>query len=540
MEDNFVNVDNYIDDIDQCMPHFVFYRRGQCNPYLGDFGIEYDGPKNRSVTDCYCTACRTRYEDTIRKPNEYKHKEVGTCANCGETVVYRQMNRGRGTYYFTRNFAVFEGAGDKMRIACIKATQKFNDPEDLQPELDWYTITKYELQPGKAVQYWLAWDGSRYSWRPKKTKAIEPNYSHGGFFYRDGEYTTINEECINSSFLRYLWRGEQHPDTLYISWLCRYAEHQQLEYLVHGELFGLAQKIVSHGLGNDVRINWRSNDLKKMLRLSKAEINYHKQYGGTKYSQYIRFRRNFFHGKNDLETISYFDEFHSSVSYIKECAELSGLSHKKIMDYALRKKNAQGAYFLLIQYRDYLRECEKLNYDMSSTAITLPKDPFAAHERTMKLISEVEDKKPNDILRKTDADQKRYELEVVDMELGLQLILPTCVGDIAAEGAKLNHCVGGYANRHAFGKTTILFLRTLSKPETPYYTVEIANDLHIVQCHGYANERFAPKDTLVLEFEDRYTEYLETLRVKRQREAEKAKRKSKKKKQHKAKARAAA
>jgi hypothetical protein len=158
----------------------------------------------------------------------------------------------------------------------------------------------------------------------------------------------------------------------------------------------------------------------------------------------------------------------------------------------------------------------------------------------MKLISEVEDKKLNDILRKTDADQKRHELEVVDMELGLQLILPTCVGEISVEGAKLNHCVGGYADRHAFGKTTILFLRTLSKPETPYYTVEIANDLHIVQCHGYANERFAPKDTLVLEFEDRYTEYLETLRVKRQREAEKAKRKSKKKKQHKAKARAAA
>ena len=538
MEDNFVNVDNYIDDIDQCMPHFVFYRRGQCNPYLGDFGIEYDGPKNRNVTDCYCTACRTRYEDTIRKPNEYKHKEVGTCANCGETVVYRQMNRGRGTYYFTRNFAVFEGAGDRMRIACIKVAQKFNDPDDLQPELHWYTITKYELQPGKAMQYWRTWDGNGYSWRTKKTKAIEPNFAQGGFFYRDGEYTLINENCIDNSFLRYLWRGEEHPDTMYITWLCRYAEHQQLEYLVHGELFGLAQKIVSQGVGKDVRVNWHSNDLKKMLKLSKAEINYHKQYGGTKHSLYIRFRRNFFKGRNDLETIRYFDEFHSSISYIKECAELTGLSHKKIMDYALRKQNAQGTHYFMTLYKDYLHQCRKLDYDMNSTAVTMPKDMFEAHDRTAALITALADAKLNKIMYVT--DQSRHDLEVVDMELGLKLVLPTYAHDIVTEGAKLNHCVGGYADRHAIGKTTIMFLRRISDPKTPYYTVEIANDLHIVQCHGYANERYNPKAAIIEEFERRYTEYLEMLKIKRQKEAEKAKRKSKKKKQHKAKAQVAA
>jgi hypothetical protein len=49
--------------------------------------------------------------------------------------------------------------------------------------------------------------------------------------------------------------------------------------------------------------------------------------------------------------------------------------------------------------------------------------------------------------------------------------------------------VGGYAQRHLEGKTTILFLRYTEDIRKPYVTIEINDaDYHIVQVHGYRND----------------------------------------------------
>ena len=229
------------------------------------------------MTDCYCTACHERYEDDINSPKHYKHKKFGYCTHCRAPVEYRQMNYGRSTYYYTKNFAVFEGAGDRMHIECIKVSQKFDDEEEneLQPVLDWCTVTRYELEPGRAVQYRCVWDQfeRRYTWVPKKGKATEPNFSMGCFGYRDGTYTLINHEAVSRSFLKYLFKDSENLPSLYIEWLCRYAEHPQLEYLMRGGLYQVAEEYVTKNL-HGIRLNWRSNDLKKIVKLHKAELKY--------------------------------------------------------------------------------------------------------------------------------------------------------------------------------------------------------------------------------------------------------------------------
>lgn len=549
MEKSFINIDDYRDEIENYFPKFVFYRRGFHSPTVGSCGEFFEDERDSKVTDCYCTACHQRYEDGINSPKHYVHKELGYCANCGAQVEFRQMNRGRQTYYVTGNFAVFSGAGDVMRIQCIKAEQSFSaDPYEFDPKLSWYTITMYELSPGNAVQYRYFWDYKYQKplWIKKKTRATEPNF---GSMYNYGDYThhLINHDCVDRSFLRYLFKGMdfQELPSPYIQWLCRYAEHPQLEYLMHGGLWLLARdyvgQVAAYGYGSKgsaFRINWRSNDLKKMLRLDKTELEYIKEESGRLYSSYIQFRRDFWHGRSSAETIKYFKEFKGSVPYIIEAEKISGLSRKKIMDYALHRKNTQGTYFFMIQYCDYLKECRELGYNMDRTAITMPKDMFSAHERTMHLCMEIETAAATKKLGKADA--KRRDLEVVDMELGLILRLPRTCAEIIEEGAKLDHCVGGYADRHADGKTTILFLRTIGKPETPYYTMEVRNDLSIAQCHGYQNEWHSTKASVVVEFERRYKEYLATVKVQRRKAEEKAKRKKQRQKKAKAKTAVAA
>lgn len=535
---DFVYVENYLDEIKDNLPKFVFYRRGFHSPSIDFWDMETSKP-GRKVTDCYCTACHTRYEDNVNDPKCYKHKRDGICANCGALVEYRQMDRGRSTYYRRMNFAVFEGEGDFVRIACIVAEATFLDGE-LEPDVNWYTVTRYELQPGQAQQFWRHYstEDKKYIWSKKKSRPIEPNFA-SGFFTRDSNYHLINHDVVQHSFLRYLFKDEEQLPSLYIQWLCRYAEHPQLEYFLHGGLTILARKYVEQNLYynaggspfRSIRFNWRSNDLKKVLHLDKPELNYFIDTAGEYYPAYINWRKHFFKGKTPAETIKYFAEFKNSYKYIEEIEKKTGIDRKKIMDYTLKRMNNQGSTFFLICYRDYINECIELKYDLKSDSISMPRDLFAMHERTSHIVAAIRDKQENDKLEIS--NQKRQGLEVIDMELGLELRLPRSVKEIADEGAALSHCVGGYANRHAEGKLTIAFLRTLGHPERPYYTMEISNDLHIVQCRGYRNNNANnPKPEEIIEFERRYTEYLAVLKAERK----KAKQKAKRKKMQKAKA----
>ena len=44
---------------------------------------------------------------------------------------------------------------------------------------------------------------------------------------------------------------------------------------------------------------------------------------------------------------------------------------------------------------------------------------------------------------------------------------PHDCAEIIDEGKALEHCVGGYAARHAKGETTILFMRSAAWPDKP-------------------------------------------------------------------------
>ena len=534
--EEFINAEAYREEIEDLFPKFVFYRRGYHAPSVGLYGDTVDGERDSKITDCYCTACHERYEDGIRKPKEYKHMELGYCANCGHPVEFRQMNKGRRSYYFTRNIALFEGAGGIMRIRCIKAYQRFSgDTSEMEPEIDWYTVTQYELTPGQAIQYKAVWNRKKqqYDWIKKKTGCTEPNFNVGGFGYADRNYTIINQGAVDHSFLRYLFKGE-HYDYIYITWLCCYAQHPQLEYLLHGGFEYLARNYVEsrvpeYGKSVTVRYNWRSNDLKKVLHLDRQEIKYLAKEQGRYYDSYIKFRRDFFKGRNTAETLKYFEDFHSSTSYIREVEDMTGIPRKKIMDYALRKQNRQGTYFFLTLYKDYIDQCIELERDMTSEVVTMPKDMFAAHERTTDMLRTIRSEKA--AVQLAESDAHRRDLEVTDMELGLILRLPYDTNEIVEEGEKLSHCVGGYAERHANGATTIMFLRQISKPSVPYYTMEVSNDFTIKQCYGYQNNRHSEKTLDICIFEQRYQEYLDAVKKQRRKDEQRAKRKKRQKKE---------
>lgn len=504
----------YMEEIAYHMAHYLFYRKG-ARAYTPVEFFQAGMPEKlpARAVECYCTACHDRFTDTTSGMKFFKHNQTTSCPRCGAYVMMKQMDRGRKGLWDIGTFVIFEGYGDYLAIRACKAEQTFPDPESLEPSIDLYTITTYELRPGRATQYIYTWPEG---WHPKKSKPSEPSFPLGYYGYRNG-YFVINREAIGGTFLRYAFGDiyeEEWPSDI-VLWLCRIAERPQLEYLMHGGLRRLACDYVYQHM--TTRLNWRSDDLKKILRLSKPELAYIKEEDGLRYCDYIHFRRDVFQGRNPEETIAYHRDFGRCDHLLKEAAGLSGLPVRQIMNYARRKKNNQGGYFAMIAYRDYLRECSALGYDLTSTAITMPKDLFAAHDRTMKLMREKEDREM--MARLIERNKLLQELRFQVPELDLMIRLPESVKDIIDEGAALNHCVASYADRHVSGVLAIVFLRRISDPDTPYYTMEISSH-EIQQCRGRKNNcDHNPKPPTVRRFEELYTAYLDKLEAKHRRKA---------------------
>jgi hypothetical protein len=149
-------------------------------------------------------------------------------------------------------------------------------------------------------------------------------------------------------------------------------------------------------------------------------------------------------------------------------------------------------------YRDYIRECEQLEFDMTKSEIIFPKDLRAAHERTSRMI----------VHKKSAAIQEKFDKATAKLKKwtwkngGLLIRPANSQEELIEEGAALNHCVGGYAESMANGITAIFVIRKAEEPFTPFYTLEL-KDKRVVQCRTTHN---APYDGGIKDFVDCWLE----------------------------------
>lgn len=136
-------------------------------------------------------------------------------------------------------------------------------------------------------------------------------------------------------------------------------------------------------------------------------------------------------------------------------------------------------------YRDYLQECEQLHLDLHDKEILFPKDLTAAHNRTMEQVE----------FERNKADQEKFQKAVEKLEKfawseGEFFIRPAREQmELTAEGKALHHCVGGYIRDMAEEKTAIFFLRKVSEPDKPFYTLELQKK-RVIQCRTEHNASY--------------------------------------------------
>ena len=171
---------------------------------------------------------------------------------------------------------------------------------------------------------------------------------------------------------------------------------------------------------------------------------------------------------------------HKILQYIAKGVEAERESRKK------EKNTWKGRPFETPDtYRDYLKDCVALRLNLDDKDVLFPHDLKAAHARTIDEVKYQADSAKKELFFRETQRLKWMEWE----KDGLLIRLPVDAKELIAEGAYLHHCVGGYADRMANGKTTILLIRRAAEPDTPFYTLEWLNG-KVQQCRTMRNASY--------------------------------------------------
>lgn len=335
---------------------------------------------------------------------------------------------------------------------------------------------RYVFAKDGAVRYGSE-DGKQWSIRSEFREPVFCLTSYGYNF--DNTYKIINEKAISRSDMRYS-QYDKYMGNLLMCYLNKYCQHPNIEYLMKQGFDPTTEYCTGYWGGRYVlelskTINWKSNNLLQMLGITKSEL---KVLRGNErlYETYISWR-NEFPKVSPGDLINFAKVFGNAHGTMATFVEQTGATPQRITRYI-----EENGIFTR-DYSDYLDQCKRLKYNTKDTAICFPHNFEAMHERLSVTIKYQHNKAVRAEFAKHIEERKQLEFS----DGNLMIVQPKQLSDIAYEGKALSHCVGGYAERHAKGALSIMFIRKKSEPDKPYYTMEVSADGKIVQVRGKRN-----------------------------------------------------
>ncbi|MCH5205679.1 MAG: PcfJ domain-containing protein [Oscillospiraceae bacterium] len=478
-----------------------------------------------------CTHCEAEFE----LDKAVKHKEKDVCPVCGRKSTYIDcVYRYAGcTVESVANVMVFlAGEDNNLYIRCFAQKMFFRHGE-LVPIIDQMETQRYVVTPDGSARYGVDWYWTKEKgWYQKhyktewtvRTKISDP------VFLNQYAYTSINTAALRKTFLKYSGadRMKFDDDLSLFDYIRFYAKYPGVERLAKCGLMQIVKCAVNrysgyyrknyyyHPSEDTGDIQWKENEVHKMLGVTRLALRYIRagKVGYTSYKHAVVE----FPNMSEERRIAYAKATDNRYTLLGNLAEWTDKPKTKILDYIIKHG------IELHDYRDYLRICiEELGYDVTDRVVAFPPHFAAAHDRVISAEAAIRQEQ----LEKRNAElaakfeKLKNERKSLEFQHGDYIIIqPRSAAEIIAEGKILSHCVGGYAERHMNGATTIMFLRERSAPDKPFYTIEVSNSLKLVQCRGYKNNweesGGSPKPKEIKELEKLYQLHLDAERQKRE------------------------
>ena len=467
---------------------------------------------------------RNRWDDAP-KPNV-------RCPLCGRMVIVKELRyTGKRENLSSYRRAVvlrwYRGALWARAYDCGKHYSK-DKGYSLTGEPKIKLVGVYRFKPGLAeatTRYW--WDYPFSSIERQDGPLVKGHWNIHGPFNANADYgvgydvTGLDE--IQKSPFRYCMAEEaERKFTKFLHFLtacCFYP--RQIEMLMKAGMSDVVMDFVERGVKHAAVINWDEPSPAKAFKVPRQDM---KTFLGTNRDIRILELYKRLKGRASLEECAEWISRGVNIKATLRAAKKWNLPPEKLIRYL--RSNVGCARFggmssmdaALRYWEDYLTAAEAMGYQLHRENVLLPKALGAAHDSaTAKHQNKMERERKKAQAEKDRLAALSYEERRVELEKkygfamdGYLIRVPANKDEVLNEGRILQHCVGGYADRHMNGTLTILFMREAKKPGVPWLTIEMSGN-KLVQIHGFKNEglyttkgRFAPDPREV------YREFLDT------------------------------
>lgn len=425
------------------------------------------------------------------------HKDKATCPKCrakGEVVHAWRRARTQAKYYFTyferalydkeaiiaRSFAVY-------RCICTDTGEIFDD----------YVPREYYLmRKGEAIHWTHECDFWGHEWWSKRRSLYSKDYVMELSGYQvclglDRLKPLLKDSWLKYSQLDAFIRLTGAEDAF--RYIELYQKHPQLEHIMKMGLWNIiAEGLRCHSFRSI--FNWKGKTPKDlfgvpigkgdMLALSALAVDMDTFHLALYLKKNSRFSlTDLAQKRKELERLSNFDtckRFDTLKGY--------GVCAEETLKYILRQQQKKTRYQsirgVLIDWMDYLKDCNELGLSLEDTAVLKPHDLQQAHQNIIAQLKIKADEELDKQMAKLKEERKRYNFAAG----GFIAKVAENSTELIVEGKVLHHCVGTYADKHAKGKCTIILIRRLEEPEVPFYTMELVGpEKRIIQVRGNHN-----------------------------------------------------
>lgn len=472
----------------------------------------------------------SRYIFYRYKPNKHKIME-GTCSYCLRDVkVKAPRHQGTGicphchshvTYIADGKFAAGNGIDDRAEFAYFQPTSKGYCIRFFEVRRKFTPQAQVHRQDFIHEHHRVFYDNehnqiNRFDWGNfKNTGHYEWCREYSGHYSQKAHIYPGNLAQIVKGDERWKYMplstiarecGSLPPDKM----LSETDRWPWLEYLVKLKLYKLAGQVIRdddwddaiNRTGRNIReilgFKPSKDDLKDMQKLN-PDANMLILFRSAKESTPGRV------SKETLDAIRWWNDMELEATYRQVFAQVRIAKARKYIEAqcVVRKQQDQlwepGWYAekrmdivysktcneILSDWQDYIGECAILDYDLADTSILFPHDLVAAHTRTSGLVKIKVDAEKAQLIK---ARAQKIDRMLKYEQDGLLIRAVSSITELVREGKSLHHCVGGYAERHAKGATTIMVIRMTTEPNKPFYTLECnITEKSIVQCRGLRN-----------------------------------------------------
>lgn len=454
-------------------------------------------------------------EPQSRWDNTPPPKMRGKCPYCGKEVTVKELRysgRRKALWEYQRAVVLRQWRGALWATAwdCFKDYEG-KEPVTNAPVLTMLPKAKllgaYRFTPGKveaATRVWWSDGPFDYSYQDTPGKNVGHKggmwhiHSPYGFCSELGKsYDMIGLPELQKSALRWC-RLEQvriaSDDFIeLLTAACFYPK--QVEWLVKLGLQDAVRDLAGRGVKNAAAVKWNANTPAAFLGCGVKELD-----TITKESDRPLVALRIYRALHDMTQAPTPEE----CAALADCADdrtlrvllprmkRYGLRIPKLISY-LEKIRRHGKIHwsnnaALSAYADYITAADGCGLDLSNTIHLLPRDFWEKHDTVTAAWSAIcANRRNSEANAKYKARLQKLTARYLYWSDTLLIRAPVNAGEIVEEGERLEHCVGGYADRHLSGKTTILFLRRRDKPHVPLVTIEMDGNT-IRQVYGYRND----------------------------------------------------